>query len=523
MHPGLTRSFLGLLLLTALAASPAWAQADRLVPVGSWHYDVIVRLQQRGHLLTLPPTALPYTQGDIAEAVAQTDTTTLHPVERRWLHLLRRALRRVSERVEAPTVRWEVALDGGGQAANTERPHVLRPLGEIVYAYPYGQIGGAVQFGPLVAELRTRHDLFYNDDPDGLDTALRAAARSDHTYVGARGTGWAVRLGRFAQHWGVHGETATVISSNPRTYDQLSLRLGGDRLFVHSLLGELDSATQDGRFTGTAGDDSVRVGSDRRFVAAHRWTWRPSPRLSVSLQESALFSGPGTGFSLKYLNPVHPFVYVVDNRPKNDENNGMVGLLLWGQHRRWTVHGQLLFDDLDLLGIGNEPPSIAATASLHRGAWTPILDAGVRATLVTLRTYNAGQPQGRYLYLLRGLATQFSDYVEAEAYARVLLDAWLPGLEATPYLAYLEQGDRDIRQPFPPKDSPVGWIFDGPTTQTWRPGVRLLYQASPWWWVRADLGLNRSQLEGTDATMRAVGLLEVGFRLQLDGTYSIAF
>ena len=92
-------------------------------------------------------------------------------------------------------------------------------------------------------------------------------------------------------------------------------------------------------------DDSVRVGNKRRYLAAHRWDWRPSRNFMLSAMESVLYSGSNAGLSLKYLNPLHPFTFVVDNRPKNEENNGFVTGLLWAQFKRLTVHAQMMVDD----------------------------------------------------------------------------------------------------------------------------------------------------------------------------------
>ncbi|WP_456427220.1 hypothetical protein [Rhodocaloribacter sp.] len=508
-----------LLLLAAFAVSgAAQAQSNRLLPLDDVAYRYIERLQRRGRLLELHPTALPYRYGEVAAALRGIDRSALSPVEAAWVAQLDA---RFPERPDAPgEAVLGVRLGGGGSAANTRRLDALRPLGTDAHGYEHAFAQVFLEKGPLVAQLGARHDLYYDRDPDGLDAVRRLVARSEESYAGVHTPFASLYLGRFANHWGLPGGAGVVLSDNPRSYDQLNLRLGGPRLSVRSLLGELDSITADGRYTGIAGDDSVRA-SERRFFAAHRFDWRPTPNLVLSLMESALYSGGNSGLSLKYLNPVNPFFFVVDNRPKNDENNGAVAGLIWLHAGRFTLHGQLMFDDFDVLN-GQEPASFALTGSLVYAARANV-DLGGGLDVVAARTYNTIQPEGRFIYLLRGLATQFSDYVHAHAFADLYL---VPGLILTPRLDVLAQGERDIRQPFPEKDSGVPAILTGVVERTVRTSVRLFFQRDPRWWVRLDLGVNvttnKESVEGVDET-RFVGLAEFGVRLTFDRNFKLRF
>ncbi len=510
---------LSLLLLTFFAfAGAARAQSNRLVPLEDPAYRYIERLQRRGRLLELHPTALPYRHAEIAAALRNVDRSALSPVEASWITQLdARFPERSTGRDEAVL---GVRLGGGASAANTRRRDALRPLGTDAHAYENALAQVFFEKGPFVAQLGARHDLYYDRDPDGLSPVRRLVARSEESYAGAHTPLASVYLGRFANHWGLPGGAGVVVSDNPRSYDQLNLRLGGPRLAIRSLLGELDSITADGRYTGIAGDDSVRA-SERRFFAAHRFDWRPTPNLVLSLMESAIYSGGNSGISLKYLNPVNPFFFVVDNRPKNDENNGAVAGLIWLHAGRFTLHGQLMFDDFDVLN-GQEPASFAITGSLVYAARADV-DLGGGLEAVAARTYNTIQPEGRFLYLLRGLATQFSDYVHAHAFADLYL---VPDLTLTPRLDVLAQGEGDIRQPFPAKDADVPGILTGTVERTVRTSVRLFFQRDPRWWVRLDLGVNftknKGSVKGADET-RFVGLAEFGIRLTFDRNFKLGF
>ena len=504
------RVLVAMLLLPGLAAR---AQENRLLPASDWAYDYIVRLQQRGHLLELNPTAVPYRHGDVWAALEQVDRSSLAAPERHWVRLLERAV--APEEGTAVGYTFEAAA----RLVNSDRLDLVRPLGDSLRFFWYGTPATVyLDTESFVAEFGLRQDRYYDDDPDGLDTALRLLARSDHTYVGYHSRLVSVYGGRWNQHWGVPGEEGTLLSDNPRSQDQLAFRLGKGRLAIRAVLGELDSITSQGDFTGRAGDDTVRVETRRRYLAAHRWDYRPSRRLLISFMESVLYSGANAGLSLKYLTPVHPFAFVVDNSPKNEENNGFVAGLLWAQLGRLTVHGQLTVDDIRLQrGTGNESVTFGFTGSMAYAL--RMVDLKATLTAITARTYNAPQPEGKYLYLKRGLATQFSDYVAGSAGVDIYLDHVLPGLRLAPRMDVLWQGARDIRQPFPSNDAVLDNILDGTVQRTVRGSLRVAYQPVAWWWLRMDGGVN--SIRNADNVRSAeysrfVGLVSSGLRLKID-------
>ncbi len=519
----LPRCLLVLLLLLSLAAE-ALAQQNRLLPTDDWAYGAIKRLQRRGHLLELNPTSSPYRQGNVLTALAKIDRTALGRTEQHWVDLLERAFKPVEK--EEDEVTLGSMFQASARTINSDRIDVVRPLGDTLNLFWYGT---PLQFyadaGPFVAEIGLWWNKYYDVDPDGLDTALRLLLRSENTYLGYHSRLFSAYVGRWSNHWGIPGEAATLISDNPRSQDQVVVRLGGQTFSVTGLLSELDSITDDGRFTGRVGDDSVRVENKRRFLAAHRWDWRPSRHVVLSVMESALYSGKNAGVSLKYLNPLHPFTFVVDNIPKNDENNGFVAGLVWAQLRRLTLHGQFMVDDIDSRSeSGAESLTYVFSGSAVYAASS--FDVGATLEVVTARAYNAPQPEGTYVYLLRGLATQFSDYVHVSAFADIYLDGLVPGLRVTPRLHLLAQGERDIRQPFPANDEVIDNLLNGTVAWTVRPAVQVYFQRDPWWWIGLDAGFNvMSNVDHVKdrSETRFVGLLEIGLRLRLDRAVGLSF
>ena len=504
------RACLGLFLfLTCIPV--AVGQQNRLLHAHDPAYEYIVRLQRRGHLLELNPTSIPYRHGAVAEALSEVDTSELNASERHWIKMVSYAVRQVSVDENEAAVGYY--FDATADFVNSDRKDLLRPLGaadSLRFYYQGTGVSGWAEFAGFITDFSVWHSRYYEDDPDGLDVALRVFARSENTYAGYHRKWFSGYLGRWNLHWGVPGEAATILSNNPRSQDQIYLKLGGERLSITGVLSELDSATDGRYFTGRAEDDSVRVGNTRRFFAAHRWDFRPGKRFMISFLESAIYSGPGSSVSLKYLNPLHVFSFVVDNSPKNDENNGFLAGLLWAQISRLTIHGQLMVDDINLQGIGNETFSFALTGSAVYALST--FDVGATLEAVASRTYNAPQPEGRYIFLQRGIATQFSDYVSSSLWADVYLDRVTPGLRIQPRLSILYQGERDMRQPFPSQNENPQNILDGSAIRTTRASLGVVYQPVPWAWVRAEGGANR-----IGERSQFAGSIQVGLRFTLQG------
>ncbi|MFN3597557.1 MAG: hypothetical protein ACK41D_09840 [Rubricoccaceae bacterium] len=519
--------FLALLSLSApLLAPGAQAQQARLIPLGDPVYDTLGRLHRHGLLLELHPTALPYTEGEVREALARLDSARATPRALGWAEQVRR---RVGPAPAGAPGRQRAGLElaGGTRLATSDRLDPVRfsDAGEpslqagAVRVYPQAWLQAWIAEGPLVAQFGLRHDVAYNDDPDGLDLVNRLMVRNEEAYVGASGRGGAVFLGRLAQHWAPPSADAVLLSRHPRPFDGVRYRIGGGRFAIRGLVGELDSVTEDGRFTGRVGDNDVQEGAISRLLALHRIDWRPRRNIVVSGQEGAVLSGPVAGFSFPYLLPTLVYAFSIDNTPKNVENNGLVGGQLWMQFGPVTVQGQLLIDDIDLMNAA-EQASLALAGTLEAARVLPDVDAGFALTLATARTYNTDQPAGRYVYALRGIGLPETDYVHARLYADTYLDALAPGLVVTPELQVLWQGEADLRgEQVPFEGTPL--ILTGTPEHTLRAGARLYLAPTPHWWLRVDAGLNATRnagfAPGAHAT-RFVALVEAGARLRIGGS-----
>ena len=487
--------------------------SNRIAAVDHWTYEYIQRLQARGYLTALHPTALPYTAGEIASALQSLQPETLPQPARRWAERLREEYKHDAAPRHERGPQVGVRFRPGLRASSTPRLDPLRPAASNedspvhaggLYAYPQAALRVFLEHGPVVAQGGARFDAWYRYDPDALEAANRLISRNEEAYLGFGTRYAAIYAGRLAQHWGPYGETALLVSRNPVDFDRIYARIGGARLALRSIVGALDSSTGDGRFTGTAGADSVRSGSVRRYLSAHRLDWRPSRRVAISLMESTVWSGTSAGLSLKFFNPLILHALAVDGRPKNDENNSLLAAMMWAQYKAWTFQGQWLLDDFDLLNESGEPSSIALSGSLAY-AGLPRADLGISWTAVAARTYNTHQAEGRYTHLLRGIGAPYNDYMQGAAYATFYAGNKAFDLTISPRLDVLLQGEARIHAPYPSSADGAEFILDGVAEQVVRPGVRLRAQHGRAWWGQIDLGpafiRNENHREGNHRTL----------------------
>lgn len=471
-------------MAVAVGPGPARAQSSLYLPADDPAYAHLTAFASRGRTVAGETfDVLPWTNGHLrALAHGAEPGMTNGPLARLARDLLRAATPQTptssasgpssvgaSEHSDPPTT-VGFRLRAGIRAASQERLDLLRLQPEReVGLYPFIHLEPFLESGRWSAVLGARHDVFYDQDPDAFDTALRLMVRMENAYVRYDGPVVGLMIGRTHRHWGLPGRAGLLVSTNPRPMDQIAFRIGPDRVRLRSVLSELDSITADGRFTGTAGDDSVAVGSERRFLAAHHLQFKLTHRLSVRLSHATLYSGAGSGLSLKYLNPMNVAIFATDNLPKNDENNGLVAAAATYASDGLLLFAEAALDDFDLLN-GKEPSSLSATGSLYAAELLPLTDISAGITVVTSRAYNAPQPEGKYVYLNRGIATQWSDYIHAELELKWFGLLQSMGLVVSPRIDVLLQGSQDIRAPYPDREG-VGTILADPVTRTVRPGL----------------------------------------------------
>lgn len=491
------------------------AQSSRVLTLPDYTYEYIQRLQHRGHMLDLSPTVLPYSYGQVKTSLSRIDTEKLSKTETTWVDLIKeRIYLNESNESEIGT-----EVEGAINLSDTERLDPIKPLNQQLYAYPAVKIGGYYERGDLIGQLSFQHDYYYDQDPDGIDAARRLYVRAEDSYLGYQSNDLRIMLGRFHNQWGKYGETSSIISTNAHSFDQINISFGGKYISFQSILGELNGITADDEFLGGTFTD----GSKNRFITIHRINIHPSPKFRLSFFESIVYSGTNTGISLKYSNPLLLHSFVSDNYPKNDQNNLLLGGMLWTQFKNFTLNGQFLLDDIEVLQITGEPTTFSIISSLNYALKKAPVDLNLEFEAVAYQTYNTDQAEGRYLYLNKGIATPTNDYLKVKIYPELFLDQQVRGLMVAPYITYYAKGEQEINQEFT-KRNPDGSVIDniltGQEESTIRGGLHILYQPTSQLWFELDTGYNHidnyRNISGSKKS-RLVTLFKAGFRIGFYG------
>lgn len=544
------------IVIVLMASYVAKAQQDsRILSLyDRQSYEYIKHLQDRGHLLELHPTDMPYSYDDLYAALSGIEQYDFTGVNARWIRYLQDRIG--FDATERPVL----DLRGASylQVNNTERDHMYRPSDEIVYLWPMIELAPGIRYKGWAVQAHARFEYYEDRNIDGLDAVNRFWVRNEETYLGYANEFLEVYGGRVLNHWGVYGQSSGLLSDQSVTYDQFKINLGTKHLQLTSVMGYLDNLKSDDMFNGDTREDPLSV---KRYLFAKRLDWRPREHLMLSYRESIIFSGWDAVPQPKYMLPGYIGFFQADNAPQNDFINYLTGIAFWGQfggsssasssigvgadansdaisqmrsQNILTVHTEVIIDDIiffrnrrgiDELSNFNVFFNVAYALSQHS------LTLQINAEMVSAQSYNTDQAQGRYLYLGRGIATQFNDYVFGEFRADVFPGGTLQGMRITPYLGGLLQGEQVIDKefigsPLSQKDKNINelepvpnFVLSGVVQESLRAGLEWVYYSEAkqgsknYWWIRADIGLNVMRnlrnIEGNDQT-RFVGLIELG-------------
>lgn len=495
----------GLALIILIVPAPSIAQQSALLPSESPAYELIERLQRRGLLDGLNPTLRPYSYRELQLAIDNVDVNSLKPVEMEWLAQLGALLGNVGASDELIT---RFGISATMSQTSSRRYDPLRPLGNAPYIDPRAEFTATMGWQQVVAATGVTHDMFYDRDPDGLDVVNRFFMRGENTYLGFSSQYFDLYIGRFGTHWNRVGIEAPMIGHDVRQYDKVALRIGSDRLSLHSVYGELDNLDSVGVFSGRG----FKAGNVRRFVFAHRIDWKPTQALTLTVFEGDLVSGENASLSLKYMQPFHVVFFEQDNTPKNYENNLMVGGGVHLRKGKVSATAQFVLDDIVVLDRKKvkdegrlEPATSQTTLFVTVGGIRPNLDIGLSGALVSSLSYRTDQKAGQWTYAQGSLATPFADYAHLKFFADWYADRLATGLTLTPALHVLAQGKGDFRDDFNKYYSDgrlIPAFLSGTETVTIRPAIGIDYRLFNLWidsngssrgwefYLKADVGVN---------------------------------
>ncbi|NGP86876.1 hypothetical protein [Fodinibius halophilus] len=485
--------------------SNCFAQSKVLIKSQHWAYEYIERLQNRGHLRTLNPTAIPYNRGEVWEAVQDMDREALSPLSQQWLKKVENHVKPAKEKASDNFI-YGGELTGRATRINSGRTNVLRPTGGGESVYPHSKVTFYGEWKNTIVQTGLMLDRYYVVDPDGHRTAARPWLRVEDSYIGYDKGHFSAYLGRFRHHWGLNSNSAGLLSKNPVPFDNFYLRFGKGKIQFRTILGELDSVTG-GQF-----DRRINSNTIKRYFFGHRLDWIPSKHFAVSLLEGEIVSGEHLNIPFRHLNPLNFLFIDSGTKPKQYESsNIMLALAVDAYWKKIHLNTQFFLDDFvvrdrDELGKSGELKPMAYTFlnSINFATTEPYFDIGARYDMVSSMSYRGSSSiaEDRWMYAGRGLATNFSDYTKLQLYTHWYADNVLPGLKLGPSYTLLSQGELGFRQPF---DYTIldDSILHGTIENTHRIALQLEYQPvqlvrmiPQWEWFdvsfrfQADIGYN---------------------------------
>jgi hypothetical protein len=492
-----------LLLLLLLSASRVQAQApagrqearpersygSAYLPLGHWIYGYLNTLIARGRVTGLSPLVQPYRRIDVAAAIlAARKERRLSPEEREWAAAIEAELAREVELLRGRG-RRDVTLHGeagvGFEALSQTHRDPLRPEGDEklfpTFRLEFRGTGPGVA-GAVIA----RWDNHYLNDPqfpNGRAVEFRAcdpivdecAYRIEEGYVEVQMPYVRVFFGRMYRNWGLPGLDGFLLSSYAYSFDQIGYRFGSDRISLTGLYAPL------GDF---AGDTA-------RHFATHRFDFRPTESLVLSVGESVVYGGPNRRIDFNLTNPAG--VWEISASTAGRERNALGLAEVW-----WRI-----FDDLvtygafmvDNTSVGDEAvgkksgfPQWAGAFGVQLPTVTPTLALRGDVTVVSSLAYRSRVARWQF-YAVDDIGLA---YDRTDAVLVTLRGDWYPrrGLRLMPRLDLLWKGEDDLTDPFPADAFTThDWLLVGVVEKTIRPSLGGLWR-NPRAELRWDLGLN---------------------------------
>jgi hypothetical protein len=160
-------------------------------------------------------------------------------------------------------------------------------------------------------------------------------------------------VGRGREAWlGDAGDPAEslVLSANGPPLDRILLDAQWRRFQFRALVGSVDDVVLTPSLDGIP--DSLGSQRWHRRLVAHALTFRPSPRLELTIGETGLIPRQGGGVALGFANPLMLYQVTQNDASPQDRREGGVNLTAFGSVRasvgRASLQGDLLIDDIQI-------------------------------------------------------------------------------------------------------------------------------------------------------------------------------
>jgi hypothetical protein len=485
--------FFSILLLVVLSC-PLFSQNARLLDLDNERaYRLIELIKERGHLQNLNPVKLPYAVQQVNNGLDDISTDDLSELEREWVNQLKEEVA-FSEEELAKEYLIEPYLLNATEINNTDRKNVYRPRNNELFVWPFGEVGSFGDFGNFSLKANVHFDLYYEFGLDGIDPTNRLYIRNENAYVGYKSKYFSSYLGRIESSWGQFNRNSTFLTPNALPFDQFQYTVGTNIISFNSLNGILDNVDADGTYDGhTLGD---RSNSKRRYLSLKSIDWKVNEHLFLSFKEGILYSGENVNMDARYMVPSFLFFFLEAATPRDQTENLFIGGSIWYNYNNITLYFDAMLDDLirnrKERGV-SEKNNFGIVANASYSFINKPIKLNLDSELFTYQVYNTDQADGRYLYLGRGIASQYNDYIFSELKLDYFMVNILKGLTLSPYFGILKQGEQVINQEFQseyPNGRGYEYVLTGTVETTRRTGLEVYYSPVRFFRLKSDLGYN---------------------------------
>jgi len=288
--------FLFALAIVTSFASSAFAgfPASSHVPVGSWVYPALERLEAEGFIKSALLSSRPLTRSEASRLVAEAEENMrdADPGVRSLILRLRAFLGGEMEEEKTTYVR-PLASARGSYAYASGAPHTLN----------YNNRGKDIESGSnftagfeLDGRIARNYSFYLSPQlrhPDAGSPGEETTAELLEGYFSLTFSNIELTIGRESMWWGPGDHGALLISSNAKPFDMLRLA-NTEPVKLPWILGRL------GPFRGTLFLTRLEKARDlaNPYLAGLRFDFKPFPSLSVGLSRVAMFGGGGRAVDL---------------------------------------------------------------------------------------------------------------------------------------------------------------------------------------------------------------------------------
>ncbi len=371
-----------------------FAMSSETLPTHHWTYELISEFQARGYFLELSQMTLPYSRGDVANAILNNkeDIKDLK-LYQSWMTELENEFEQEIEEITTHSLKNENRL----VLRSKVNAHLDNNSIDTKYKGIYrGGVG--VNFTEnIFAFSGVNFNQYDLDDPEYAGYEWRGiTGYTEQAFISFQNKRFLLKLGRDYLRWGT-GKNGTLVMSNiARPLDQIF----GDAKFgpfkFSFFTSELDQY-------GSIYIQDAKI-PIRRFLSGHRLDLVLfKGKLQASVSELMLYGGQDKTFDVVYSNP---FVFWHGANYNNKSNSGNVLPtvdVLYYPAINWKLYGSLLIDDIQIekTGPGDlEPNEIGFIAGTEYAVPLSFSGMTINAeyTRVANRTYKTPNPMETFVH-----------------------------------------------------------------------------------------------------------------------------